>query len=472
MRNRLPILYRFLLYFVLFAIILTGSLYMLQRTLLPSYYYSQTVGSINEEIIDLDNLINNDDISYVFDTLVANYEQTVVSEITVYSPSGSVLYNHDAAPLTPLILSRLESAPIEQTVFDGRMTFLVIYVQTDSYIYRFKTPYESLETALAIINSLYGITLLLALVISVGLGYLFSRSVSRPLQKLDRIASKMATLDFSVTFEDKRTDEIGRLGRTLNQLTKELKETIGMLESELMKEKQLVQMRKTFVSNVSHEMQTPLAVILGNLEALEDGLYDNDEDRDEHTRRIGLEAAKMSRLVSDMLDLAQLESGLFRIDEYPFDYLEILENVISTFRSLKKDEDIRLDLKCSVSHTTINGDAGRIEQLLNNLLTNAYTHAKKGSAITIKITESNEGLLTEVHNQGQKIPEEMLEEIFMSFHKGKNKQTGTGLGLAIARQIIRLHDGDLNARNTDDGVTFFFTIPLFSHDPVVKSSSR
>ncbi|MCF7932185.1 MAG: HAMP domain-containing histidine kinase [Acholeplasmataceae bacterium] len=462
-KNRLPILYRFLIYFVLFAMLLTGSLYILQRTLLPSFYYNQTVVNIKDDIKALDDLLYDDDIDYVFETLVSNYQRSIVSEITIYSPAGSVLYNDHASPLTPVTLKRLETSDIEETSFDGRMTYLVVFVKTEDYIFRFKTPYESLGAALSIINELFVLTLGFALLISMGLAYVFSRNVSRPLVRLDRIASKMARLDFSVHFEDKRTDEIGNLGRTLNHLSHELKETITMLETELAKEKHLVEMRKTFVSNVSHEMQTPLAVILGTLEAIEDGLYEHADDRTLHIKKIGEATTKMSRLVFDMLDLAQLESGSFHIDEQRFDYLEVLENVTATFKALKNDSGITLKLQFNTGQAMITGDAGRIEQVLNNLLSNAYNHAYQDTTITITVYQDEDRLVTEVHNEGPKIPEEMLEEIFMSFHKGKSKQTGTGLGLAIARQIITLHGGDLKARNTDSGVTFFFTLYRDDH---------
>jgi two-component system, OmpR family, sensor histidine kinase VanS len=459
MRTRLPILWRILILFVILALVLTGSLYVMQRLLLPSFYYNRTVERLYDQIDELDEMIMTDDISHVFDSLVGNYQRTIAAEITIYTPSGSVLFNESSAPLTTPVLVRLSEGSLEETFYDGRMTYLQVWLKTDTYIYRFKTPYESLDTALSIINELYVIALFAALALSTGLGILFAGSVANPIRRLDRIAGRMSDLDFSVRFEEMRNDEIGRLGKTLNRLTDELQKTISLLARELEQQKNLVRLRQTFVSGVSHELQTPLAVILGTLESIEDGIVTTDIDRDTAMKQLSSEASKMSRLVTDMLDLAQLESGTFRVSHETFDYKETVHDVVATFKRLKSSGSTRLDLKDNIVSGHIKGDAGRIEQVLNNLLNNAYAHARADTAITVSVEEEASMITTRVTNIGEKVPEEMLEEIFLSFHKGSGTRKGTGLGLSIARQIVRLHGGDITVKNNPDGVTFTFVLP-------------
>lgn len=454
--RRFPIFYRFLTYFVLSAVIIIVFVYVMQMTFLPSFYQDRLIGRMTSEIEQLDELIDNHEIDAMTKNTIDQYQQTITSKITVYALSGSVLYNDDSAPLSPAMLLQIDQGPFERIVYDGRMPYLHLYTQHETYIYRLEVPHQDLEEALAVMNDLYAYVVVFALGLSLFLSLAFSRQFSRPLVRLNGIAKEMSKLNFDTMWTEKRRDEIGELGQTLNHLTQELEVTIKRLKTELAREKQLESLRKSFVSTVSHELQTPLSVILGTVEAIEDGMAKTVDEQTSYFKTIVAETNKISRLTHDMLDLSQLESGTFKVKDERFDYRELLEETVAKFNHVKRDTTKRVVLAYDTQNTTLSGDAYRIEQVLNNLLENAFEHAALNTSISLRVTE-DDGLVTRVSNTGPTIDQEHLADIFKSFYKSRSK--GTGLGLSIVRQIVLLHNGSVQAENTSDGVSFEIRFP-------------
>ncbi|MFP4177940.1 MAG: histidine kinase dimerization/phospho-acceptor domain-containing protein, partial [Acholeplasmataceae bacterium] len=421
--RRFPIFYRFLTYFILSAIILIAFVYAMQTTFLPSFYHDRRIERMTDEIEELDRLVGDEEIDRFARNTIEQFQTTITSRVTVYAPSGSVLYNEESSALTPDILHAIDQGLYDRIVYDGRMPYLHLYAQRENYIYRLEVPHQDLEEALRIMNDLYAYVVVFAVGLSLLLALAFSRQVARPLVRLSGIAKEMANLNFDVVWQDNRRDEIGELGQTLNHLTRELQLTIERLRTELAREKRLESLRKSFVSTVSHELQTPLAVILGTIEAIEDGMAKTDEERAKYFETIVTETRKISRLAHDMLDLSQLESGTFRIARKPFDYRQLLEETVAKFNRVKRETTKRAELTYTSRNTVIRGDASRIEQVLNNLLENAFEHAEPETTIAILVRDED-GLITRVTNIGPRIEADHLDDIFKSFYKSKSKGTG------------------------------------------------
>lgn len=292
--------------------------------------------------------------------------------------------------------------------------------------------------------------------------YFISKNITQPLVKLNNIAREMEKLNFSNQYQENREDEIGQLGKTLNSMSQTLQATIQQLKDELEKEKTLDVLRKQFVAQVSHEMQTPLAIIQGYTEALEDGIVKSEKEIKYHYEVIHDEINKMVKILRDLLDLSQLEAGTFKIKKERFDMTALLQKVSEKYYEITKQKDIKLILDQDTSETIINGDTFRLEQVLNNFIKNALEHTSSKGIINIKSQKTNSHIKITIENTGASIQEEDLPYIWESFYKSKEKSQnkGTGLGLAISKQILNLHDAQYGVENVEDGVIFWFKIKV------------
>ena len=295
--------------------------------------------------------------------------------------------------------------------------------------------------------------------------YAFARKFSAPLLELDEIARKMSRLDFSRSCSIKSKDEIGNLGQSINHLSEQLSKTIAELHEknrqltiEIAKEKQLDAMRKTFVSSVSHELKTPLALILGYAEGLRDAVASDEAAKDYYAAVIVDEAQKMDRLVRDLLNLSQLESGYFHLEKTSFDLAPLLASLLPHYQVLQKNKHLQLTFD-HASPLLVHGDPLRVEQVLLNLLNNAFDHVEDGGKIVLQCRLANERWRLSLFNSGSSIPEEALPQLWQSFFKADPARTrhlgGYGLGLSIVRAIQELHGNAYGVANQPDGVEFW-----------------
>lgn len=304
-----------------------------------------------------------------------------------------------------------------------------------------------------------------AVVLIIILSLIFSKTISNPLVRMNNTALKMANLDFSEKCRVESEDEIGNLAGTLNFLSENLDEALGSLrkannklEEDIIKERNIEKMRKSFVASVSHELKTPISLIEGYTEGLKDDIFEG-EDRDYYLDVILDETRKMSNLVKDMLDLSQLESGNFKLIEEDFFIDELIKNVVKKFSTIIQEKDINVEVNL-LNNIKVNADWTRIEQVITNFLTNAIRHCK--DSVKINMRSKDEFIFIEVENNGDKIPEDEMIKIWDNFYKidkSRNRSLGgTGIGLAIVKNIIMLHNGNLGVCNTECGVKFYFSI--------------
>ena len=291
--------------------------------------------------------------------------------------------------------------------------------------------------------------------------------ISKPLLKLNDSASRIASLDFSAKCEVKRSDEIGNLAKTLNFLSDnlhtaltELKRKNKKLEEDIKKEKNLEIMRKDFVAGVSHELKTPISLIEGYAEGLKDNIVEG-ESRDYYIDVIIDEAKRMGSLVSDMLDLSQLETGNFKLKIGEFLLGDLMLPLHRKYLKLINEAGLSIELNLNKG-IKVNGDIYRLDQVMTNFITNAMKNTPKGGKITIKSTENADFVLIEVINDGKPIEEKDLKNIWEKFYKvdkSRNRQNGgTGLGLAISKNILMLHQSTFGVKNIDGRVDFYFTL--------------
>jgi two-component system, OmpR family, sensor histidine kinase ResE len=230
-------------------------------------------------------------------------------------------------------------------------------------------------------------------------------------------------------------------------------------------ERKLDRLRKDFVANVSHELRTPLSMLQGYSEALLDGFDDDPESRKELTTIILDETLRMRRLVNDLLDLAQLESGHFTISHDEVNVSGLVKRVARKYAALASERNIQLESKIDQesANCIVYGSEDRLEQVLINLVDNAIRHTPEEGTVTLSLAREDGHCKIQVQDTGIGIPSSELPFIWERFYKVDKARTrskgGTGLGLAIARNIVQSHHGDIMV-TSEEGVGTCFTILL------------
>ncbi|WP_017184949.1 ATP-binding protein [Alkalibacillus haloalkaliphilus] len=231
-------------------------------------------------------------------------------------------------------------------------------------------------------------------------------------------------------------------------------------------ERQLDKLRKDFLANVSHELRTPISMMQGYSEAIVDDVAETKEEKQELAQIIYDESLRMGRLVNELLDLARMEAGHIQLNIEAVNFQQFIERVSRKFINVSTEQNIEFDTHISIEDQLVNIDPDRIEQVLTNLIDNAFRHTHVGGHVKVNVSEQNDSLVVEVQDNGSGISEEDLPFVFERFYKSDKARTrnqskkGTGLGLSIAKHIVEAHSGNIYAKSKyNEGTSFTFTLP-------------
>ncbi|WP_034378415.1 MULTISPECIES: HAMP domain-containing sensor histidine kinase [unclassified Dehalobacter] len=346
---------------------------------------------------------------------------------------------------------------------------LVGQLNNGDYLY-LNTPVVAIEESAAIANKFSLITGLFIMVIGVLIVFFFTDRFTKPILRLNEIAQAMVKLDFGKKYPVRTYDEIGELGSSINSLSTQLEKSINELRQaneklmeDIERERKIDDMRKEFISNVSHELKTPIALIRGYAEGLKVNVNESEEDKDFYCNVIIDESAKMNKLVKQLLELSQIDAGYTRLEKTDFDLNELVEFVLRKNILLIKEKNIQLTQEIQ-DKFTVNADIDRIEQIIVNYLVNAINHADQRKEIKVKLEKTGQKARVSVFNSGTPIPEEALDKIWTSFYKVDKARTrsygGTGLGLSIVRATQEQHGNAYGVQNVENGVEFWFEVDL------------
>lgn len=339
---------------------------------------------------------------------------------------------------------------------------------SDGNILSIKVPLVSIRESVDIANKFIIITGIIIMILGSTWAYVFSRRFTKPILELNNIARNMSKFDFTQKYNVSRRDEIGQLGQSVNYLSGELDRVITelnvknkKLEEDIEKERKIDEMRKEFVSSVSHELRTPLSLIQGYAEGLISNVAESEEDRKFYCDVIMKETEKMNKLVKDLLNLSQIESGYFHIEKTEFNITSLIEYVLNKYETIFAEKNIQIQFELGESCTAY-GDMVRTEQVLTNYINNAINHVDVNRIIKISKVFNGDKIRVTVFNTGKHIPEESLEKLWNSFYKVDKARTraygGYGLGLSIVKAIQDLHNNAYGVENVDGGVMFWFEV--------------
>lgn len=249
----------------------------------------------------------------------------------------------------------------------------------------------------------------------------------------------------------------GKLETTVNRLRSEKEQ----LQRDIEEKNRVDEMRREFLSNVSHELKTPLALIQGYAEGLKENVNDDPESREYYSEVIIDEAEKMNRMVKQITTLTQLEFGEQDLEIEIFDLTELIRNTLESMQVMIEEKQAHVFFD-RTEPLPVRGDPFRIGEVITNYMTNALNHLEGSRTIDISCVEKEGIVETTVFNSGRPIPEEDLEKIWIKFYKVDKARTraygGSGIGLSIVRAIMEAHGQQCSVKNYENGVAFSFTL--------------
>ncbi len=336
-------------------------------------------------------------------------------------------------------------------------------------LFLIRSPIESIRDSVKIANRFLAYVGVVATILSAVLIWFVTTRITKPIMQLKDISEKMTNLDFETKYHSHGKNEIDLLGEHINQLSATLEKTISELKTannelqhDIEKKEQIDEMRKEFLSNVSHELKTPLALIQGYAEGLKEGIAsDDDESRDFYCDVIMDEADKMNIMVKKLLTLNQLEFGNDNIVMECFDIVAMIQNFLQSADILIKQNDVTLRLEKS-EPIYVWADEFKTEEVFRNFFSNAMNHVNGEKIIDIKYELLAGKVRICVFNTGEPIPEEALSHIWEKFYKVDKARTreygGSGVGLSIVKAIMESMNQQYGVKNYKNGVEFWMEL--------------
>lgn len=306
-----------------------------------------------------------------------------------------------------------------------------------------------------------GLLLLLlafAAVISLAFAYVVAGALTAQMQRLSRAAGRLASGELEARVGQHGSDEIGQLAASFDNMAERLEQAFARQQA-------LEASRRELIGAVSHDLRTPLATTRAMVEALADGVVTDPSDVQRYLALILQETAHLSRLIDDLFELSQIDSGALRLDCMPLDAVELVSETVAAYEAPAAEHQIRLADAFATDSARIDADPERLQRVLRNLLDNALRHTPSGGTIQVAVSADVDAVQLSVDDSGPGVPAGELERIFERFYRAEPSRQrsgapGAGLGLAIARGLVRAHRGRIWAEASPlGGVSVRISLP-------------
>ena len=439
-------------YLIVFTLSIILFLWFFQVVFINNYYeYSKTnqIKNVTDEI--LQNYDN--DVEYLNKL---SYEENICIEvvknrITIYSSNDSIrgcisssgkykndFYENDLEEQTYKLINPLLNTKslIYAKKYNEDITIFV------------NASLEPLNNTIGILSNQLIIVSIIVVILSLIIGYFISKSISKPIVKMNEKAKKLANGNYDFTFDNNSNIyEIDELANTLNYAKKELAETD--------------ELRRDLLANVSHDLKTPLTMIKGYAEMIRDLNSDNIEKRNANLNVIIEESERLNILVNDLLTLSKIQANKDVLEKEDFDIVELINNIIKRYSIYKDTEGYIFEVN-TPDKVIVNADKKKIEQVIYNLINNAINYTGDDNRVIINVLV-DKNVRVEIKDTGKGIKKEDLPHIWEKYYHSKKKHKrnviGTGIGLSIVKTILESHNfkyGVESKRNK--GTTFYFEI--------------
>ncbi len=371
---------------------------------------------------------------------------------------------------SPTIIDQNDEFVIQSTVdktSSNKYYELYSTLESGNYVI-IRMSVESFKESISITNKFYLWLGIGAIILITVIMLVLTGRYTKALLQLSDISKRMSHLDFNARYLGRRNDEIGVLGNSMNEMSEKLEETISQLKSanlelqkDIAKKEEIDEMRKEFISNVSHELKTPIALIQGYAEGLQDGIQENPEEAQYYCDVIIDEAGKMNKMVKNLLTLNQLEFGQGQVNMERFNIVSVIAGIISSMKLHAEQKNVEIQF-LEKKDIYVWADEFQIEEVITNYLSNALNHVDENKIISVEIIEKNGIVRVSVFNTGKQIPEEELDNIWTKFYKVDKARTreygGNGIGLSIVKAVMDRHGKNCGVINHDNGVEFWFEL--------------
>ena len=438
-----------------------------------NYYVYQSDTSSIEADLEKIAINNNFDIVIKTDEDISiyssnkNFLETLGQINSLEKDNSNIIYSKGKAQI--------------RTVQDTRTSIKIILLtaQLDNdYKLYIRMSVASIQDSVKISNNLLFLIGTVTVIIGGIVVLIVSNKYTKPILELNNIARRMANLDFSKKYQESGSDdEINNLGKSINIVSeklertiKELRKTNIELERDIEQKSKIDEMRKQFISDVSHELKTPIALIQGYAEGLAENVTTDEESRNFYVEVIQDVANKMDKLVKQLLELMKLEYGKREFNNTKFDITELIGEVIRKTTVMRENQNIQVKYN-PTEPIYVYADDFFIEQVVTNYITNAIKHVDEVNGnkyIEVRVEKQDKKVRINVYNTGEKISEEDLNRIWKRFYKidsSRNREKGgSGIGLSLVKAIMNNYNNSFGAYNKDDGVEFFFELDTYPKD--------
>jgi len=306
------------------------------------------------------------------------------------------------------------------------------------------------------------VLLLFAGGIAMSVGYFLSVALTDRIVMLDNAARQISRGRLDVTVPIVGNNEIDNLAHTFNNMARQLQETAQ-------RQQELEELRRNLIAWVGHDLRTPLTSIQAIVEALADGVVEDEATVQRYLHTAQGQIRSLSLLIDDLFELAQLETGGLRLDTGLNSIADLISDTLESFSELAARQGVQLTGQVAPGTDLALMDVPKIGRVLTNLVGNALRHTPAGGTVHVQVTTAAENIIVEITDSGPGIEPADLPYIFDRFYRGeksRNRMTGgAGLGLAISRAIVEAHRGTIEAENTGQGACFRFTLPTAHSTP-------
>lgn len=346
---------------------------------------------------------------------------------------------------------------------------LISRIGEDNYIILSK-PLVIINESAKIANDFFAFVGIITIILGNIFIFLFSKRMVKPIVEISSIAKEISSLDFKRKYKSNLKDEIGVLGESINLISDKLDTTIQelveaneVLKDDIKEKQQIDNMRKTFISNVSHELKTPIALIKGYLEGFKYGVVSDESQKEEYLDIIIDETDKMNKLVKELLELSTIESRVELEDKTVFNISVLIDDISEKYKPIFLEKQIEYSVICDDDYF-VKANIFRIEQVLSNYINNALNHVDDSRRLSLVVNSLDENVKISVENTGDHIDDHELKNIWTSFYKIDKSRSreygGSGLGLSIVKAIIDDHNGQCGVINTNSGVKFWIELAM------------
>jgi len=358
-----------------------------------------------------------------------------------------------------------------QKVYDSRLNdnYLEIYgTLSTGDVILIRLPMQSIKDSVQITNTFIQYVGIGVILLGIIIAYFFSNYITKPIKELSTIAERMSELDFEAKYKGKDKGELGLLGNSMNHMSGKLQDNISNLKAaniELKKDIehkiQIDELRTDFLSNVSHELKTPIALIQGYSEGLKEGISDDPESMNFYCDVIIDEANKMNNMVKKLLTLNQIEFGNEKLIMDRFDLTELISSIVNANEIRANQNNIKMKFE-QTEPVYVWSDEYKIEEVITNYISNAINHCDFEKEIVIKTIQKENCVRVSVFNTGKNIPKEDINNVWIKFYKVDKARTreygGNGIGLSIVKAILDSYDKECGVVNYKNGVEFWFEL--------------